>query len=66
LIVSFAFGALNSWLTVLEQNRLYVADGGADVRDVIEKGGEPMIPHVQRLFGTPTTGMSVGELWTVS
>jgi amidase len=47
------------------QDRFYIADGGEDIRNAVGEGGEPFIPHVERLVnaGEP---ISVYEYWQLN
>ncbi|KAI8628549.1 amidase [Xylariaceae sp. FL1651] len=46
-------------------DQFYTADGGEDIREAVRAGGEPIIPHVQKLIscGSP---MSVFEYWQLN
>ncbi|EPE36703.1 Amidase signature (AS) enzyme [Glarea lozoyensis ATCC 20868] len=43
----------------------YTADGGQDIRDAIESGGEPFIPHVEALVNRGEA-ISVYEYWQLN
>jgi amidase len=47
------------------QDKYYTVDGGEDIRRAVETGGEPFIPHVERLVncGKP---ISVYEYWQLN
>ncbi|KAL4936341.1 Acetamidase [Aspergillus oleicola] len=45
-------------------NKIYSADGSADVLRDIQASGEPVIPNIKDLLGSSTTPSSMTELWS--
>jgi amidase len=50
----------------LSQDQFYTADGGQDIRDAVAAGGEPLIPHVDRLINSGKDAISVYEYWQLN
>lgn len=47
------------------QDEFYAADGGEDIRSAIDEGGEPVIPHVQRLLDAAEP-ITVYQYWQLN
>lgn len=43
----------------------YTADGGEDIRSAVQVGGEPFIPHVEKLVGRGSA-ISVSDYWQLN
>lgn len=49
----------------LLKNAFYTADGGEDIRTAVAAGGEPLIPHVERLVNRDKA-ISVYDYWQLN
>ncbi|CAH0057312.1 unnamed protein product [Clonostachys solani] len=50
---------------VAVMDQYYTADGGQDIRDAVLEGGEPFIPHVERLINSGAP-ISVYDYWALN
>uniref|UniRef100_A0A8H7N1B3 Amidase domain-containing protein n=1 Tax=Bionectria ochroleuca TaxID=29856 RepID=A0A8H7N1B3_BIOOC len=50
---------------VAVMDQYYTADGGKDIRDAVSEGGEPFIPHVERLINSGAA-ISVHDYWALN
>ncbi|CAG9986500.1 unnamed protein product [Clonostachys byssicola] len=50
---------------VAVMDQYYTVDGGKDIRDAVSEGGEPFIPHVERLINSGAP-ISVHDYWALN
>lgn len=53
-------------IVMLLQDQFYTADGGQDIRDAVAAGGEPLIPHVDKLINGGADAISVYQYWQLN